>query len=204
MRIRLNFFVVVLMGLTFIACEKDSTRIDDYLVEFATVEKETTAYRFRLDNGKLLIPTSAKDYSGKDKQRVVLNYTPLRNDTIKINYVSDIYTGIIEEGELPQNHAKDPVKIQSIWVGGGYLNIIMETEFHSIPHSLKLWRDGASANVDLYLSHDSNNDPRGYRKKMYASFNLSSLKESSGETNLPFRIFIETYEGPRIFELVLK
>lgn len=183
------------------ACEKETERMDNYLVDFATVVKENGDYRFRLDNDRLLIPESVRNYTGEEGQRVVLNYVPLEGDHIKINYVSNIFTAPIQSDDLPENYPNDPVKIQSIWVGGDYLNLILEIEYHSIPHKVALFRDHSSTSVDLHLSHSSNNDPRGYPKMMYASFLLSSLREQTGGNPIPFRLFINTYEGMRILEM---
>lgn len=186
------------------ACEKDQGRMADYLVEFATVEKENSNYRFRLDNGRLLIPEEVKNYSGDDGQRVILNYIPLGGDAIQINYVSNIFTGSIQSEGFPQNYSDDPVKIQSAWVGGDYLNLVMEIEYHSEPHKVALLRDHSSTTVDLYFSHSSEDDPPGYPKMMYASFLLSDLREQTNTSPVPFRLFINTYTGIHILELELQ
>lgn len=178
--------------------------MDDYLVEFATVVKENSKYRFRLDNGRLLIPEEVKDYSGEEGQRVILNYVPLGGDAIKINFVSNIFTGSIQAEGFPQNYSDDPVKIQSVWVGGDWLNLILEIEYLNVPHKVALFRDHSSSSADLYFSHSSENDPPGYPRMMYASFLLSDLREQVGSPPVPFRFFINTYTGIRIFELELK
>ncbi|SCD21199.1 NigD-like protein [Proteiniphilum saccharofermentans] len=178
--------------------------MDDYLVEFATVVKENSNYRFRLDNGRLLIPDEVKDYSGEEGQRVILNYIPLGGDAIKINFVSNIFTGTIQSDGFPQNYSDDPVKIQSVWVGGDWLNLVLEIEYLNMPHKVALFRDRSSSSVDLYFSHSSENDPPGYPRMMYASFLLSDLREQVGSSPVPFRFFINTYTGIRIFELELK
>ncbi|SFK43165.1 NigD-like protein [Porphyromonadaceae bacterium KH3CP3RA] len=196
----LAFLLILLLS----ACEKDRGRIDDYLVEFATVVKENSNYRFRLDNGRLLIPEEVKNYSGEEGQRVILNYIPLEGDAIKINFVSNIFTGTIQSDGFPQNYSDDPVKIQSVWVGGDYLNLVMEIEYLREPHSVALLRDHSSTSVDLYFSHSSNDDPPGYPKIMYASFLLTDLREQVDSSLVPFRFFINTYTGIRIFELELK
>lgn len=196
----LAFLLVLLLS----SCEKDPGRMDDYLVEFATVVKENSNYRFRLDNGRLLIPDEVKNYSGEEGQRVILNYIPLEGDAIRINFVSNIFTGTIQSDGFPQNYSDDPVKIQSAWVGGDYLNLVMEIEFLNVPHSVALLRDRSSTSVDLYFSHSSNDDPPGSPKMMYASFLLSDLREQTSASPVPFRLFINTFTGIRIFELELK
>lgn len=195
----LAFFVFLL----FSGCEKGPERMDNYLIDFATVVKDNSSYRFKLDNGRLLIPEEVKNYSGEDGQRVILNYIPLEGDAIKINFVSNIFTSTIQSDGYPENYSDDPVKIQSVWVSGDYLNVIIETEYHNVPHRVSLLRDLSSTSVDLYFSHSANNDPPGYPRMIYASFLLSDLREQTGSTTVPFRLFINTYTGMRIFELEL-
>ncbi len=181
--------------------------MDDYFVEFATLLKEGSSIRFQLDNGQLLTPESNNNIKGEHKQRVILNYTPLDDDLIKVNQVSPIYTGAIEKG-YPERYSNDPVKVQSVWVSGGYLNLIIEVEYFEKPNTLALLRNPEATSIDLYLSHSRNSDLPGYLQVMHASFLLSALRpgpEHSKESNgpVPFRLFINTHTGMRVFELEL-
>lgn len=194
-------YITVIFFLVF-ACGKEPDRIDDFLVEFATVVKPAEKITFQLDNNKYLIPKELKDYSGKDGQRVILNYTPLRGDTVKVNSVSDIFTGTVQESNDVASLIKDPVKIQSIWVGGNYLNLIIEIEYHDKTHVSGLFRDTQSSFIDLHFSHSRDGDKPGYSKKLYASFLLSSIKTSDSPT--PFRFHINTHNGVRMFEMEVK
>lgn len=198
-KILLCWIVLLLLPVT--GCEEEPQRMDSYFVDFATVKKNGTAYRFQLDNGRLLIPLET-DYSGQEDQRVILNYVPLQGDTVKIQSVGNILTGVVQSEGFPQNLTKDPVKIQSIWVGGDYLNMIIEAEYHSNPHRVALFRDASSPTVDLYFSHSREQDPPGYPQKMYASFLLSSLRTGK-TTPTSFRLFIQTYDGLREIPFVL-
>ncbi len=175
--------------------------MDDYLVEFATVKKEGAGYRFLLDNGRLLIPRET-DYTGKEGQRVILNYVPWQGDTVKINDITDIFTGAVQSDGFPGRYVKDPVKIQSVWVGGDYLNMIIEVEYHSKPHKVALFRDLSSPTIDLWFSHSQGNDPPGYPQIMYASFLLSSLRTLNRDS-IPFKVFIQTYDGLREMQFIL-
>ncbi|MEN6588586.1 MAG: NigD-like C-terminal domain-containing protein [Proteiniphilum sp.] len=192
---------IALLLLPAAGCEKEPKRLDDYFVEFATVKKEAAGYRFQLDNGRLLIPRET-DYTGNEGQRVILNYIPWQGDTVKINYISDIFTGVVQSDGFPGKYVNDPVKIQSVWVGGDYLNMIIEVEYHSKPHKVALFRDLSSPTVDLWFSHSREDDPPGYPQMMYASFLLSSLRTQNG-VSIPFRVFIRTYEGQREMQFIL-
>lgn len=187
-------------------CDKEPKRMDDYFMEFATLLKEGSSIRFQLDSGQLLIPESNDNIKGENGQRVILNYTPLEDNRVKVNRVSPIYTGTIEEG-YPERCSNDPVKIQSVWVGGGYLNLIIELEYLEKPHTLALLRDLGATGIDLYLSHSRNSDLPGYPQVMYTSFLLSALRSNHPEGSkrpVPFRLFINTHTGMRIFHLELK
>jgi hypothetical protein len=196
---RTNILLLLLFLLP--ACEKEQKRMDDYLVEFATVVHENSNRRFRLDNGRLLVPENGNNYAGEEGQRVVINYTPLDGDVIKVNAVSNIFTGAVRTDGFSERYPNDPVKIRSVWVGGDYLNLVMEVEYHNAPHSIALFRNPAATTVDLHFSHSSNNDSPGYPTMLYASFLLADLKEQA--TPVPFRLFINTYAGMRIIDLRL-
>ncbi|MDD3074918.1 MAG: NigD-like C-terminal domain-containing protein [Proteiniphilum sp.] len=192
---RVHWLIRILVVLLLTSCEAEPERLDDYFLEFATVKWDGGECLFRLDNGRLLIPQST-DYTGKEGQRVVLSYTPLQGDTVKINRVSEIFTAPLLTEGFPNKLAKEPVKIQSIWVGGDYLNMIIETEYHSKPHKVALFQDTTSSTIDLHFSHSRESDPPGYPQVMYCSFLLESLR-TKNEDFIPFRLFIHTYDGLR-------
>ncbi len=200
----LSLLIPILLLSLLTGCEKEPERMDNYLVNFATVRKENTHYRFRLDNNQLLVPEKLDDYNGRDGQRVIINYTPLKGDTVHIRRISDIFTDVIQLDGFPEKYVDDPVKIQSVWVGSNYLNMIMEIEYHSVPHVVSLFSDPSSDTIDLWFSHSRNNDPRGYQRRMYASFSLQHLRDGSTTTPIPFRLFINTPGGRREFQLELR
>ncbi len=205
MKRKLFITALIIVFLLAVGCEKEDERIDNFLVDFATVLHSQQIVFFQLDNQRILIPKELKNYSGNNGQRVILNYTPLRGDTIKVNDVANIFTGAIQLPGFFQQPSKDPVKIQSVWVGGDYLNMIFETEYHSEQHLIGLFiMDPSSTPKELYFSHSRNNDPPGYPQTFYASFLISSLRPAGSSDPVSFRLFVNTYTGMREFDLELK
>lgn len=196
--------VIILYFFTLTGCNNELERLEDYLVEFATVIKQGTNYIFKLDNGTILTPAGSVNFNGDTGDRVILNWIPTNDNIVNINRVSAIYTGNIQNEGYPNLYVNDPVKIQSIWVGGEYLNMILEIEYHSIQHSIGVLRDMESQSTDLYFAHSSNNDPKGYPQIMYASFLISSLRNTNNTTEMPFNLYINTDKGIRHFQLTLK
>jgi hypothetical protein len=202
---KLFITALIIVFLLAVGCEKEDERIDNFLVDFATVLHSQQIVFFQLDNQRILIPKELKNYSGNNGQRVILNYTPLRGDTIKVNDVANIFTGAIQLPGFFQQPSKDPVKIQSVWVGGDYLNMIFETEYHSEQHLIGLFiMDPSSTPKELYFSHSRNNDPPGYPQTFYASFLISSLRPAGSSDPVSFRLFVNTYTRMREFDLELK
>lgn len=205
MKRKLFITALIIVFLLAVGCEKEDERIDNFLVDFATVLHSQQIVFFQLDNQRILIPKELKNYSGSNGQRVILNYTPLRGDTIKVNDVANIFTGAIQLPGFFQQPSKDPVKIQSVWVGGDYLNMIFETEYHSEQHLIGLFiMDPSSTPKELYFSHSRNNDPPGYPQTFYASFLISSLRPAGSSDPVSFRLFVNTYTRMREFDLELK
>ncbi|QRX64045.1 hypothetical protein JS578_01945 [Dysgonomonadaceae bacterium zrk40] len=184
-------------------CSEEPERLEDYLVDIATRVKADEGCRYRLDNNRLLIPREGEECSGSDRQRVILNYSFLKGDTIRVNAVGEIFTDSIRSVGYPEKLGTDPVKIQSLWLGGGYLNLIVETEYHSQPHKVALFRDNTTGTTDLWFSHSRDEDPPGYRKKMYASFSLEALQGTNNGDPISFRLFIQTDSGIRTFHFTL-
>lgn len=200
---QIAFTLLVILSLTLIqGCDKKPERMDDFLAEFATVIKQGDTYRFKLDNGKVLSPIEVKDFHGSDGDRVILYWTPLNGDKIEIKNITPVFSGDVLFEGYPENYKNDPLKIISVWVEGDYLNLILEIEHHSTPHTIALYKDTSTEGTDLYLSHSMNNDPPGYFQIMYASFRLSKLK-SLNETEVPFRLFIYSNKELRQFNFTL-
>ena len=195
MRNRTTLIFSVLVLLFFVSCDKKDSRIPDFLVEFATVIKNESSITIQLDNGNILTPEpSSNKLDIEHGSRVIINYTPLENSSIKINSIQQIFLGNIEEG-FPEQLVSNPIKIISIWVSGSYLNISLQADYHSKPHSVSLFRDTNAEKPTLYLSYSREDDPAGAPTRMYLSFNLGDLP------NEDFIVYIDTYDGKRRFDL---
>ncbi len=199
----LIFILSVLITISlFQSCDKEPKRIDDFFAEFATVLKQGDTYHFKLDDGRILIPMEVDNFSGNEGDRVIIFWSFLNENSVKIMRISSVYTGEILTEGFPEKYISDPLKIISVWVENNYLNLILEIDYNNISHSIALFRDSQSSEINLYLAHSENNDPQGYPQTMYASFFLNSLRESS-EISVPFKLFINTYEGVRQFDFTL-
>ena len=199
-----NVLYMILFFLFSLSCSKEGVeRMDDFLLDFATVNKSSGKTYFILDNYRVLVPTIEPTQSWNEGQRVGINYTLLNGDTIKINSVSEIYTGQLKYIDEEEEIEDDPIKIESVWVGGSHLNIIFYAEYYNTPHTIDLFYNlDDNSEAKLYLSYSRNGDSPGYSKKMYASFNLADI-QSESEDSTPFKLSINTFAGLRVYEFAV-
>ena len=97
-----------------------------------------------------------------------------------INILSNRATDICEceNREIKQ----DPVKVQSVWLSGGYMNAVILISVHHTPHSLFMIADKKDNGVDFILYHDRNNDPIGSTKNAYFSVPLDGYDLQKGDS----------------------
>lgn len=189
----------VLILFFFVGCDKNEKRVADFLVELATVVKTVPTIAIELDNGKVLNAENTLEVDLEDGNRVIVNYTPIKNNSIKINSIQPIFLGEIKYKESPNEIKTEPIKITSVWVSGSYLNMSILVDYHSKTHSVGLFRDLQSEKPTLYFMYSREDDPAGAPTRRYLSFDLESLNKEE-----EFIIYINTYEGERKFNFSLK
>lgn len=205
----------IMMAFTFQSClDDDGYSLDKFSVSVATVESDdSSSHYFRLDNDETLIPVAGW-YTGHnlmDGQRTLLNYTLLSDSiynhshAIKVNGVDPILTKKIAENLGAANdsvYGKDPVSIKSIWIGGGYLNILFTANYGGYKkHFVNLLQtDAASDPYRLEFRHNAYNDPPATGAQGIVCFDLSDLPETTGET-VKMTVQVYAFGGTKTYEL---
>ena len=182
--------------------------LDKYYVEIVTAQSENV---FLSDNGNLIIATSngnKKSYNSGD--RVLINYTLLETAAsgdfnVRINGSAKIPQGKItltEEANI-NSSAKDPVLLESVWLGSHYLNMQFYINYKSASHKIGLLTDPTSLESDtirIYFVHDINSDTPGYPSHTYLSFDLKDVLGEPGKSR-PVSVQINTSNyGNKIYD----
>lgn len=197
MKNKLIILSAVIFLSLFFACQKDEVRIDNYLVELATVRKTEANSTFLLDNGTVLTPKNAIKTELENGNRVILNYSPMENEFININNVRRIFLDTIREKGYPNEVKTDPIRIISMWVSGKYLNMSLEVDYHSKSHKTGMFINKDALEPTLYFSYSREDDPAGAPTLTYLSFNIESLQKKN------FIIYVNTTTGMRGFDFKL-
>ncbi len=116
----------------------------------------------------------------KSKEIEVIDIYSVRHDTI-----------IDAHPDTIAAYPNDPVKINTIFRTGNYINFDMSIEYFNKTHSLDLFSNplqASSDTIDVILRHSRNDDVFGYWVSAYASFyvpNLAQYKAMRVYANIP-------------------
>lgn len=218
----LALFAVLTVG--FASCLSD----DGYSREkswrsFVTVNKiGDDTYDFTLDNGNKLWVASPAGLKLKPKyDRAIIDYTILSDKEgdydyyIKLTGFYDILTKdviyVAPDNEAEQNRiGDDPIKVLSIWEGGGYLNINFEYNTGEVnQHMVNLVSALPNLSIDkeivnLEFRHNKENDPEKYKAQGYVSFDLAPYK-IAGRDKVKFKISAKNFGGEiKVYEVEYK
>lgn len=184
--LRRLIYVCLLPVLT-AACGGDDYVYPDVVTEIACLQTDETGTVRHLitDDGT---EWAVRQRSGLDglvadtTYRTLTMYAPA--DAGAGTREADLYSSqlVVAPVPLPAEKFKeiktDPVELQSIWQGGGYLNLIVVArvkdqahKYHFIENGITRHTDGKKT-LDLALYHDRNNDTEGFDRKVYLSVPL--------------------------------
>lgn len=186
-------FLILLSG-----CSKTvDYGLGDFRLDLATVSEEGGSRYYLLDNQFKLYPDRVVSSSMKTGSRVLLNYiiNSAKNDssfTVSINSVSAINSGSIKPviAALPD----DPLRVESVWLSGDWLNFRLSFNYYSVKHSIDLFENKSIVNDTLYLElhHSRNGDSEGYWVNTYISCNLKSF---SKKDTIPVKVRVNTADS---------
>lgn len=199
-------FILLFAFIIFNSCEDPiDYGYGQYYVEIVTALGDEI---FELDNGQKLINTNASYPTAFEAgQRILLRFSYVEGckDKIKIRFAGRLIQGVLDtvEQEKILAHPNDPVKLESLWIGNHFLNILFYIEHKSEPHSVVLWVDKLKVDknkIDIYFLHNINNDEKGVFTFMSTSFDLSSvLGQPQGEKTIKIHLNTTNY-GNKIYE----
>ena len=201
-RVIIEYIFCVVFASFLFSCEDETVvdyGFDEYYVEMVTVRNEN---EFLSDNGKMIIAASDKNkktYASGD--RVLLNYTLLTTSvsgdySVRINGSAKVPQGNLTLSDENGIHssAKEPILLESVWMGSHYLNMQFYLNYKSETHKIGLLADSTRMESDtlrLYFIHDTNNDPPGYPSHAYLSFDLKKVLGDPGKSR-PVSVQINT------------
>ncbi|MDD2298498.1 MAG: NigD-like protein [Fermentimonas sp.] len=178
--------------LIYIGCDDNSKSLGNFGIDIATIIPEgNNTYSLQLDNGKKLWPAAkAVNFTPSEHQRVLLNYTILSDQKdgfdhyIKVNDIWGILTKDVIElnAQNEQSIGDDPIKTNSIWIGGDYLNASFMFNYGGKqPHAINLVRNTLAIDsdknvIELEFRHNSFESQSDKLYEGFVCFDLRPLR----------------------------
>lgn len=162
-----------------VSCE-EFANVEPFVYNLVSVDTDSKGnfYQIRDDYGKVLAITANEcetDGNTPDSTyRMICNYIEYEDNTALLNSVNEIISCIARPLSYFDGHEikKDPLDVQSFWVSGGYLNIVLEIKGLNKPHSLSPIDYSTDTEVIFGFYHDHNSDVQSYTKNAYVSIPL--------------------------------
>ena len=181
---------------------------DKYYVEIVTAQSGNI---FLSDNGKTIVAKSNESKKNYESGgRVLINYTLLETVAsgdyyVRINGSAKVPLGklSLSNDSIIQASAKEPILLESVWLGSHYLNMQFYINYKSKAHKIGLLTDSTSlgtGTIRMYFVHDSDNDSPGYPSHTYLSLDLKDVLGDPGNGR-PISVQINTSNyGDKIYE----
>lgn len=202
--------VLLLCMLLWEGCKEEDYVYPSVVTEFigAQTDSDGTISQLVADNGTVY-PVLQRDGLGglvaDTLYRTISIYEPLPQEDGK-ETAAQLYSCqlVLSMNPLAEKAFKgqiktDPVDIQSIWLSGNYVNMILLVQYKDQAHAYHFIDEGFTANEDgtrtlnLRLYHDRKNDYEAFTKQVYLSVPLKKYLQSLQKGD-KIRFYLNTYK----------
>ena len=187
---RIILLLSVVFALSFISCQKDSEPSETQFSGFMTGYTDSQGYFYLLKND------FGVKYSVEDKSQKYLPDTLYRmaatialdsdSSAHILQIVPTISYRALSNSQIPVTlRKKDPLEIQSVYIGGGFLNIIAGTKVQKEDNNSGIpfyARMDNSSKLKFTIYYDSGNEEPIYTKLIYISIPLSDYGLAKNDT----------------------
>lgn len=175
-----RLFLMIAVSLLTLSCDYFPERVDAVVFNFVTLDTDSEGHfcRLRDDYGKTLTISGSTDdsetFTPDSTYRMICSYVEYDDNSAELRSTNEIISCIARPLSYFDGHEikKDPMGIQSYWVSGGYLNIVLEIKGLDKAHSLCPIDYSSSSEVKFGFYHDQNSDVMSYTKNAYVSIPL--------------------------------
>ena len=206
-----KLFILLPILALFCCCEGgDDFRYPSVLTDYACLVTDTEGvpHELVLDNGVSysvsLVDEQSRKYRPDTTYRVISIYEPDdENGVAQVYSVSSVFSPIPTPLRRGETLRQDPVYLQSCWLSGGYLNMVIEVKALNVQHDVD-FIDTTPKGMhgrEFTFYHDACGDIESYRQKLPASIPLAPFELQKDDT---VRLVINLYDkGITRWEFVL-
>lgn len=211
------YFSLMLLLWTGIGCQEEEYVYPDVLTEFTEIQSNgngTLTYLLT-DSGDKYRVLEREGLDGLTPDSIyralcVYQVTDVQEGTVQLYSAQKVLSMLPKpESSFKEGIRTDPLDIQSIWLSGKYLNMVLLPLakdkghiFHFVENSLTQTDEGINR-LELTLYHDQNGDYEAFTRKTYLSIPLWGYGDQL-KTGDRIILHINTYEeGETVREFTL-
>lgn len=165
------------------ACGEKEYVYPDLVTEIACLDTDDKGFGIRIvtDEGtvwRLSKGNRPDSLTADSTYRVLAKFAPRNDDEATAYTLQKVISPLPKPGSEYPVIRTDPVRIQSVWRSGEYLNMVLQVMVKDRPHSLSFIENGIETDADgrqtltLTLYHDRNEDAEAFYRKSYLSVPL--------------------------------
>ena len=210
-----SLFCILLLTVLvlFSSCKKDEDIVPYNISGFFTANTDSKAHIYKLtddmgnvynvENDDLIIDYNSGKLAYDTAVRIVATVYA-ENDGKYVIASKALPISSIALDYIPENmKGRDPIKLKSIYIGGGHLNVALGimTENGQKRHDLYYMLKENSKNIRFKLYHNAHGDNPIYTQNIYLSIPLTVYNIQKNDTVL---FSYTSYEGDCVEKLVYK
>lgn len=193
-----------LAAITLCGCGEEEYVYPDLITEMACLQTDSNGFGVQIvtDEGKVwqLLEGNRPDELTPDSiYRVYSRYAPMTDTEAKAYTLQKVISTLPQPESEFENIQTDPVRIQSIWRSGDYLNMVLQVMMKDKAHSFSFIENGTTIDEEgtqtltLTLFHDSKEDTEAFDQKVYLSIPLWPYQNQLNPGDV-IQLLLNTYE----------
>lgn len=182
--------LTAVLAFSAVSCDKDEEEIPSFATGFVTIFTDSDGFPSVLKNdyGRRYMIDLKEDQKAMAPDtlfRMVCSYAFNNDSTVRIlQSVMAMAGRAVEVEDLKSGLKQDPVQVNSMYIGGGFLNIMMGIRVMDSQkkHTLGMVHVANPDSLKFTVYHDAGGDSLGTTQYAYVSLPLNGYGLNSGDT----------------------
>lgn len=200
---RLYILLLTLLACLVSCSDKDDAPFPDLITEMsmAYANGQGLLARFVTDSGREYhVSNEIKGMEANETLRALIGYAVESGGQAKVYSAQSVPVLPDATGKTAPLH--DPINVESIWVGGGFINMHLLPKTQGEKQGWAFLRDSTHTNAlggqthHLSLLHHQQEDPTSYSRHLYVCVDLDSVAPSLSVTD-SITFVVHTFSGQK-------
>lgn len=165
--------------IAFTSCARQEP-VAPYISEFVNAYTDSKGYICVIgnDKGKRFVTSDTARLLPDTVFRRLMVYVVNADSSSATIFSHSNVIASLPKKQSPTDSDSDPLSVRSVWISGGWMNLILEIKALDKKHQIYAIDQSDSKKVSFLIYHDENGDIRSHTKKAYMSIPLDYYYET--------------------------